>query len=69
MICSWCGGGPVRRHYDPEKAHKGYTVCSACNMVHSPEAAIKGTFGYWDPENAVFVTGIRKESTNESKAQ
>jgi hypothetical protein len=58
MSCTWCGNAVTHKHHDPEKARKGLTICPACNMVHSPEATIKGTYAYWDGKK--IVTGIRR---------
>ena len=59
MACTWCGNTITNKHRDPAKAAKGYTTCPACNMTHSPEAIIKGTFAYWD--GTKIVTGIRRD--------
>jgi hypothetical protein len=58
MACTWCGNTVTHKHHDPDKARKGYTICPACNMVHSPEATVKGTFAYWDGKK--IMSGIRR---------
>lgn len=55
--CTWCGSiGTVSKHPDKNKAKEGITRCSACNMCHSPNAPIKGSYAYWDGNR--IVTGV-----------
>ena len=59
MTCTWCARGRMLKHRDPEKARKGYTTCDNCNMTHSPEATIKGSYAYWDSQKSKIITGVR----------
>ena len=56
MKCTWCGRGRMLKHRDPKKAKRGLKTCDTCNMTHSPEALIKGSYAYWDGQR--IVTGV-----------
>lgn len=58
MACTFCGNTITHKHRDPKLAAKGYTTCPHCDMTHSTEATVKGSFAYWD--GAKIVTGIRR---------
>ena len=56
--CTWCSSiGTMSKHPDKDRAKEGITRCSVCNMCHSPNAPIKGSYAYWD--GSKIITGIR----------